>query len=52
MLRDLRYEILDYSYTAGYALPYDYGSKDKILKIPTWLFFPINNDLTVRVFDG
>lgn len=52
MLRDLGYEILDYSYTAGYALPRDYGLKDKILKIPRWIFFPFSNDLTVRVFGG
>jgi SAM-dependent methyltransferase len=52
MLRDLGFEIIDYSYTAGYALPRDYGLKDKLLKIPRWLFFPASNDLTVRVFGG
>lgn len=52
MLRDLGFEIIDYSYTAGYALPRDYGFKDKLLKIPRWLFFPVSNDLTVRVFGG
>jgi len=52
MLRDLGYEIIDHSYTAGYALPRDYGLKDKLLKIPRRLFFPFCNDLTVRVFGG
>lgn len=52
MLRDLGFEIIDYSYTAGYALPRDYGLKDKLLKIPRWIFFPASNDLTVRVFGG
>lgn len=52
MLRDLGFEIIDYSYTAGYALPRDYGWKDKLLKIPRRLFFPTSNDLTVRVFGG
>ena len=52
MLRDLGFEIIDHIYTAGYALPRDYGMKDKLLKIPRWLFFPVSNDLTVRVFGG
>jgi hypothetical protein len=52
MLRDLGFEIIDYSYTAGYALSRDYGLKDKLLKVPRWLFFPVYNDLTVRVFGG
>jgi SAM-dependent methyltransferase len=52
MLRDLGYEIIDYSYTAGYSLPRDFGLKDRLLKIPRRLFFPIEPDVTVRVFGG
>lgn len=52
MLRDLGFEIIDYSYTKGYALPRDYGWKDKLLKIPRLLFFTVSNDLTVRLFGG
>lgn len=52
MLRDLGYEILDYEYTAGYALPREYGLKDKLLKIPRSLLFPLCPDLTVRIFGG
>ena len=52
MLRDLGYEIIDYSYTAGYSLPRDFGLKDRFLKIPRRLFFPIEPDVTVRVFGG
>jgi hypothetical protein len=52
MLRDLGYEILDYSYTAGYSLPRNYGLKDRLLKIPCWLFFPITQDFAVKVFGG
>jgi len=52
MLQDLGYEIMDYSYTAGYALPRDFGLKDRLLKIPRRLLFPVAPDLTVRVFGG
>jgi SAM-dependent methyltransferase len=52
MLRDLGYEILDSQYTAGYALPREYGLKDKLLKIPRSLFYPLFPDFTVRVFGG
>jgi SAM-dependent methyltransferase len=52
LLRDLGYEIVDYTYTAGYALPRNYGIKDRLLKIPRRLFFPIAPDLTARVFGG
>ena len=52
ILRDLGYEIIDYSYTAGYSLPRDFGLKDRFLKIPRRLFFPIEPDVTVRVFGG
>lgn len=52
MLQDLGYEIMDYSYTAGYALPRQYGFKDKLLKIPRGLLFPLAPDFTVRVFGG
>ena len=52
MLRDLEYEIIDYSYTAGYSLPRDFGLKDRLLKIPRRLFFRILPDETVRIFGG
>jgi len=52
MLRDLDYEIIDYSYTAGYSLPRDFGLKDRLLKIPRRFLFPIAPDLTVSVFGG
>jgi SAM-dependent methyltransferase len=52
VLRDLGYEIIDYSYTAGYSLPTDYGMKDRLLKIPRRLLFPVARDFTVRVFGG
>ena len=52
MLRDIGYEIIDYSYTAGYSLPRDFGLKDRLLKIPRRFLFPIAPDLTVRVFGG
>jgi len=52
VLRDLGYEILDYQYTAGYSLPRNYGLKDKLLKIPRSLLYPICPDFTVRVFGG
>ena len=52
VLRDIGYEIIDYSYTAGYSLPRDYGMKDRILKIPRRLLFPVARDFTVRVFGG
>ena len=51
-LRDLGYEVLDSAYTAGYALPRDYGLKDKLLKIPRALFYSVAPDFTVRVFGG
>jgi len=52
MLRDLGFEIIDYSYTAGYALPRHYGLKDTLLKIPRGLLYTISPDITVRVFGG
>jgi hypothetical protein len=52
LLRDLGYEIVDYTYTAGYTLPREYGIRDRLLKIPRRLFFPIAPDLTARVFGG
>jgi len=51
-LQDLGYEIIDYTFTAGYAGNRDYGIKDKLLKIPRGLFFPIVPDFTVRLFGG
>lgn len=53
MLKDLGYEIVDYSYTKGYAFDrHNYGIKDKILYIPRRLCYPILPDFTVRVFGG
>jgi hypothetical protein len=52
MLQDLGYEIVDFSYTAGYALPRQYGLKDKLLKIPRGLLYPVIPDFTVRMFGG
>ena len=53
MLRDLGYEIIDFTYTGGYALPHhNYGVKDTILRIPRTLLYPFMPDLTVRVFGG
>jgi SAM-dependent methyltransferase len=52
LLQDLGFEIVDYTYTAGYALPRTYGIKDRFLKIPRRLFFPFAPDFTTRVFGG
>lgn len=52
LLKDTGYEIVDYTYTAGFALPRDYGIKDKFLQIPRKLFFPLAPDFTVKVFGG
>jgi len=52
LLRDLGYEILDYSYTAGYSLPRNNSMKDRVLKIPRLLLFPLFPDFTARVFGG
>jgi hypothetical protein len=52
MLQDLGYEIIDYSYTAGYSLPRNYGPKDWLLKIPRRFLLPVVPDFTVRIFGG
>jgi hypothetical protein len=52
ILKDLGYSIIDYSYTAGYSLPRDYGLKDWLLKIPRRFLFPVVPDFTVRIFGG
>ncbi len=52
MLQDQGYEIVDYSFTAGYALPRVYSLKDKLLKIPRGLLYPFAPDFTARVFGG
>jgi SAM-dependent methyltransferase len=52
LLKDTGYEIIDYTYTAGYALPREYGIKDKLLRIPRRLLFPLGQDFTVKVFGG
>ena len=45
VLREQGYEILDYQYTAGFSLPRNYGLKDKLLKIPRSLLYPLCPDL-------
>ncbi|RPI38860.1 MAG: methyltransferase domain-containing protein [Methanoregulaceae archaeon] len=52
VLRDIGFEIVDYTYTAGYALPRNNGIKDRLLKIPRGIFFPFAPDFTARVFGG
>jgi SAM-dependent methyltransferase len=52
VLKDMGYEIVDYSYTAGFALGRDNSIKDALLKIPRRLFFPLAPDFMVRVFGG
>jgi hypothetical protein len=52
MLADLGYKILDWEYTTGYSLQRDYGIKDRLLKIPRRIFFPLCKDPTVRIFGG
>jgi hypothetical protein len=52
ILADLGYEILDWEYTPGYSLERDYGIKDRLLKIPRRIFYPLCKDLTVRIFGG
>ncbi|MBP2133695.1 hypothetical protein J2128_001649 [Methanomicrobium sp. W14] len=51
-LKDMDYEIIDYFYTPGYSLGHNYGIKDKLVKLPRKYLFPLNNDLTVRIFGG
>ena len=52
-LRDLGYEIMDFTYTAGYTLPHhDYGIKDRMLNVPRRLLYPFAPDFTVRVLGG
>jgi len=52
LLEETGYEIVDYTYTAGFALPRDYGWKDRLLRVPRKFFFRIAPDFTVRVFGG
>jgi len=52
VLKDTGYEIVDYTYTAGYMLGRNNGFRDTLLKIPRRLFFPLVPDFTVRVFGG
>lgn len=51
-LEETGYEIIDWCYTPGYSLPHDYGWKDRLLRIPRRLCYPLSRDLTVRVFGG
>ncbi|WOF15397.1 class I SAM-dependent methyltransferase [Methanoplanus sp. FWC-SCC4] len=51
-LTDLNYEIVDYFYTPGYSLGHDYGLKDRLINIPRKYMYPINKDLTVKLFGG
>lgn len=51
-LEDTGYEVLDYFYTKGsLELPAPEW-KTALLNLPRRLFFPINQDLTVRIFGG
>jgi SAM-dependent methyltransferase len=52
LLNDTGYEIVDFTYTAGYALSREFGIKNKILKVPRRLLFPLGQDFTVKVFGG
>jgi hypothetical protein len=52
VLQELGYQVIDYEYTAGYTLPRNHGLKDKLLKIPRGLLYPVFPDFTVRVFGG
>jgi hypothetical protein len=52
ILKDLDYSVMDYTYTAGYSLPRNYGLRDWLLKIPRQLLFPVFPDFTVRIFGG
>ncbi|UUX91691.1 class I SAM-dependent methyltransferase [Methanoplanus endosymbiosus] len=51
-LKELDYEIIDYFYTPGFSLGHDYGLKDRLINIPRKYLYPLNNDLTVRIFGG
>jgi hypothetical protein len=52
ILKDLDYAVIDYTYTAGYSLPRNYGLRDWLLKLPRYLLFPLIPDFTVRTFGG
>jgi hypothetical protein len=52
ILKDLDYSVMDYTYTAGYSLPRNYGLNDRLLKLPRKLLFPVFPDFTVRIFGG
>lgn len=52
VLAELDYETIDYFYTPGYSLDHNYGIKDKLVRIPRKYFYPINQDLTVKIFGG
>ena len=51
LLKDTGYQVLDYFYTPRSI---DLGTEfaEKLLNIPRRLLFPLNQDLTVRVFGG
>lgn len=51
-LSELDYDIIDYFYTPGFSLGHDYGLKDRLINIPRKYLYPLNNDLTVRIFGG
>ena len=51
-LKELDYEIIDSFYTPGFSLGHDYGLKDRLINIPRKYLYPLNNDLTVRIFGG
>ncbi len=51
-LQDTGYEILDFFYTQGSLELPTTNRKQKLLRIPKRLSFPINQNLTVKIFGG
>jgi predicted TPR repeat methyltransferase len=51
-LEESGYEIVDWCYTPGYSLPHDFGWKERLLRIPRRLCYPVSRDLTARIFGG
>jgi hypothetical protein len=52
MLRDLGYEIIDFSYTAGYTLNRHSGIRETLLNVPRKILYPLAQDFTVHGFGG
>ncbi len=49
---EMGYDILDARYTPGFQVSRGHGWKDDLLRIPRRICFPLNRDLTVRIFGG